>query len=225
MKKLILSAAACVILFAACEKEKVQPQQTPSQAGVSPASTSVYYYNGKEVSINSLPSANTESHWLVIESNGKINNYIFDTETELESFAKTTSYGRVITDKLTNVRAARAYAAQHHSIEQFEQTGIVPEDYSSYLRTASGAASKSFGIGVLHDNLNASGSIFPITGSPQATLPGFDNRAESASGVGLANTVWDKTFFRGSSRYLLLGTGTYVNFDGLGFQNVTSSEW
>ena len=190
----------------------------PSKDIVSPATSSIYYYKGNEVSATSLPSTNYESHWLVIEYNGKTNNYVFDTEVELENFAKTTSYANVLADKFAKVKATRAYSAKNHSIEKFEQTGVVPEDYTAYLQSLT-RAGRVNGVGILHDNLNASGSIFPISGAPQPILPGFDNKAESASGFGLVNSVWDRTFFRGSSRYLLLGTGAVLNFDGLNFQN------
>ncbi len=226
MKKIFLGAAIISTIFTACEKDAVQPQNpTDASIQVPQESKAVYRYHGKEVTLAFLNSLTTENHWLVIENNGSYTYNVFDTEQELQDFAKTTAYATIFANKFAKVEAARAYAAAHNSIASFERTGTVPADYTEYLAGVANV-SKTAGVGVLFDDLNGSGSIFPISGNPQATLPGFDNRAESAGGIGLANSVWDKTFFRGSSRYLLLGTGqSVVNFDGLGFQNVTSSCW
>jgi hypothetical protein len=43
----------------------------------------------------------------------------------------------------------------------------------------------------------------------------FRNKAESATGAGLANFLNDRRWFGGTSFYLLLGTGTIVNFSGV----------
>jgi hypothetical protein len=226
MKRIFLSAAIIATIFTACEKEAMQPQNSADASVQIPQkSDALYLYRGKEVTLAFLNSLTTENHWLVIKNKGSYTYNVFDTEQELQNFAKTTSYASVFAEKFAKVEAARAYAAAHNSIASYESTGTVPADYTEYLAKVTGV-SKTAGVGVLFDDLNGSGAIFPISGNPQATLPGFDNRAESAGGIGLANSVWDKTFFRGSSRYLLLGTGQdVVNFDGLGFQNVTSSCW
>lgn len=227
MKKLVLSATVIVALFTACEKEKTEPQLNPAQTNSTAdvqTSGSRYYYKGQEVTKGFLKSITTENHWLVIDDKKVISHYVFDTEEELQNFAKSTPYANTVANRFSQINAAREYAAAHHSIEEYERTGIVPSDLTNYVQQLSGSA-KPNGVGLMFDDLNAGGSFFPLSGSPQGTLPGFDNRAESASGAGLANDVWDKKFWGGSSRFLILGTGTVINFDGLNFQNMASSAW
>ncbi len=79
------------------------------------------------------------------------------------------------------------------------------------------------GVGILFDNLNGTGSFSALTGNPQPTLFSFNNRAESAKGIGLANRIFDKKWFRGNSVYLLLGTAGLIPFDGINFRNKAES--
>ncbi len=226
MKKLILSAAVITTIFTACKKETTQPQNlTETSTQVPQQNKAVYHYHGKEVTLDFIKALTAENHWFIAEINGALTYNIFDTEAELQNFAKTTPYASAFASRFEKVQAARQYAAAHNSIAIFESTGVVPADYTEYLTSVNGA-SKVAGVGYLADYLDAGGTIFPISGNPQATLPGFDNRAESAYGLGLANTIYDKTFFRGSTRYIFLAAGGWdVNFDTINFMNVTSSCW
>jgi len=83
------------------------------------------------------------------------------------------------------------------------------------------------GVGVLLDYNNCNGPSCPLTGSPQFSLFGFKNRAESARGIGLANTVGDKTWFRGRGVYLILGTAECLPFyfSSGHFLNMAESAW
>jgi hypothetical protein len=226
MKKLILSAAVVASIFTACKKETIQPQNpADTSVQVPQEKKTTYHYHGNEVTLDFLKGLTTENHWFIAEINGSLTYNIFDTEVELQNFAKTTPYASAFASKFEKVQAARQYAATHNSIASFESTGAVPADYTQYLASINGA-SKTAGVGYMADDLDGGGTLFPISGNPQATLPGFDNRAESAYGLGLANTIYEKTFFRGSTRYIFLAAGGWViNFDTIGFQNVTSSCW
>src|SRR5690606_23323242 len=113
--------------------------------------------------------------------------------------------------------------------ELAELTGDInktnPEDFSDAMKEklASFNTIQEKGVGVLYDFLNAQGPTTIVTGNPQFTLFGFNNRAESAQGVGLANWLWDKRWFSGTSVYLLLGTAGVINFNALNFQNRAES--
>lgn len=105
---------------------------------------------------------------------------------------------------MNKIESARKYAEDNGIITHYEQTGEVKKEYLDYLASLD---KPNRGVGILHDNLNGSGTWVPLTGTGQPTYGSFNDRAESASGIGLANTIYDRTFWRTPARWLTLGTG------------------
>lgn len=84
--------------------------------------------------------------------------------------------------KMELIEKARKYATNNGIIEYYEKTGIIKEDYLNYLNTLS---KKTRGVGVLHNNTDGSGTWVPLTGTGQPTFGNFNDKASSASGIGL----------------------------------------
>lgn len=131
--------------------------------------------------------------------------------------------------KLIEVKEKMDFVRQVRSLA--EKTGDIniddPELFSKEMKTllASYNPNADRGVGMLYDLSPPAGDSFPVTGNAQVTLFSFNNKASSAKGVGLANYLWSRTWFRGSSVYLLFGTGIYIPLAPIGFDNKACSSW
>jgi len=226
MKKLVYSGlmlASMGMAFTSCNKEiengKVQQQVKQEEAA---SAKPIRFLNaaGQEISKADANMDLDNAVLIVSEEKSGISARYFTSETEAYAYVCSQSKFSKIQKTMEIAKEIRELAIQTGDLSVEN-----PADYSAEMKQllSSYPAEQTKGVGLLFDNLNASGSIAPLTGSPQPTLFGFNNKAESASGAGLANNIWDKKFFSGSSIYLLLGTGSVINFDGLGFQNRAES--
>lgn len=230
IKYLMSGFSICLALLVStsCEKKEVfkkatktnESQQIENNETSSPDYFDENYYNTSKL-IFITDKLNKEN---------KVEQFEFEGEKMFLSFLKgnAPSLFEEINTKIEKLTKARRYAYENNIVTEFDAHGTIKESYTQYLKDLfsnndSNNSRGTRGVGILWDNLNASGSNRPLTGGPVPTYFGWNNKAESATGIGLANSVFDKNFFGGSSRYLLLGTGTVIPFDGIGFRNKTNS--
>lgn len=160
-----------------------------------------------------------------LNKKGEVENFEFQGEEEFLNYLKDNHIGfySECKTKIDRLKKARKFAYENGIVSHYNDTKKIPEEYTNYLNELFPNTESTRGVGILWDNLNASGSNRPLLGNPEPTFFGWNNRAESATGVGLANFVFERIFFGGDSRYLLLGTATNIPFDGINFRNKTSS--
>lgn len=236
MKKLILLISTIALFSTACNKVKPTIESNPiTSKNYRSLSTTyvgdpncVYHYKGEIISYKSIPENIETGVQYVTDKEGRLDIFVFDNEIEFKEFVQLGGYistyeSSTILAKMELIEKARKYATNNGIIEYYEKTGIIKEDYLNYLNTLS---KKTRGVGVLHNNTDGSGTWVPLTGTGQPTFGNFNDKASSASGIGLANTVFDRTFFRGANRWIVLGTGGLLPFNGaINFDNRTASAW
>lgn len=222
MKKLILSTITLSVLLFSCQKELVEEIVVDANS-VDFKTNLVVDANGKELSSSDLKG---DYSFIVEESNLPNKQYkftYFSNENEVYNFVKSNSKYNEIEISIDKARKVRNLAEKTGDINIENPTSENISAEMKELLASYEVSNKVSGVGMLWDNLNSSGGTFPILGFPTPGYGKFRNKAESANGVGLGNTIHDRTWFRGSARYLLLGTATTVNFDGMNFRNRAES--
>lgn len=222
MKKLILSTITLSVLLFSCQKELVEEIVVDSNS-VDFKTNLVVDANGKELSSSDLKG---DYSFIVEESNLPNKQYkftYFSSENEVYNFVTANSKYNEIKVSIDKAKTIRTLAEKTGDINIEDPNSENISAEMKELLASYEVTNKTAGVGVLWDNLNSSGPSFPVLGVPIPGYGKFRNKAESANGAGLANTIHDRTWFRGAARYLLLGTGTTVNFNGMNFRNRAES--
>lgn len=205
MKKIILAISAIALFSVACNKAKTT---------IEPSTSTTKNVRSEDEAIT----------FVTDKIDGKIQYFTFENENEALSFLEEKGIFQDEIEKIKKTQDLREYAISIGEIENYEATGTISDNYTNYINAN---FKKSRGPGALHDNPNAGGSAISTGTTPQPTLYYFNDRAESASGLGLVNWLHDRTFFRGPSLFYSItlsnGPSFIINFAGFNFSNKAAS--
>lgn len=217
-----------MLLTISCNKEEVQ-HKTVNDSELTNESYRVYDANEKEIPITSIDLSKSDQTLLIESFEENSNTYVchlFKTTVELKNFESDSPEVIETKKRLSQTKQITelAYETGDYKIES-EET----EKYSSEITSLLRSIEQEINTGadrapaILHDNINAGGSIRPITGSPTPSLGSFKDRAESLSGSpALVTILWPKTWFRGTAVSIFHNI-VYTNFTGSISNNAESA--
>jgi hypothetical protein len=106
----------------------------------------------------------------------------------------------------------------------YDATGTCSQGFQDLMDSYDFGQNKNTGLwATLYDYLGGSGALTGLTAGPRFTFGGANDRAESASGVG-GFALFERTWWRGSSRYIFLIPGILKPFNGsMNFMNTAAS--
>ena len=232
MKKIFLSFAVLgsIIFGTSCNK----PAENPAP-GAQTQATSQKDDNGityVDVSGNRIPESAVDQsldYVLAYDYNNATIHY-FRSENEAQQYCQQTGNFPDLLTRINAIQKVRDFAVANGV--DLNRDDDPPQAVKDFIdETCGGLGQKGTGVGILYEHVNctsAYGSTCGISGNPQFSLFGFRNRASAAKGVGLANMLWDRTWFRGPSVYLLLGTASTIPLAlpcGLNYNDRAESCW
>ena len=194
-----------------------------SQNELNDSSPLQFIYHNQTISRSAIDTNNPDLVMAIGENNTV---YVFDNNDEFMNWSATTKYATDVAKLESKRQDILSYAQANGVIEQYENTGILKQDYIDYINTKyPQTANKTNVLTALYDLKNApSGTDFYviILSWPYGTIGKMDNRASSISGITVVTACYDKTYWSGSRVYVLCA-GATINFSDLGFDNKTSS--
>ncbi len=182
--------------------------------------TMTYYLNG-ETEIDKAKFKETDSTVMVLVDSSKC--YVFENENNLLTWTdienKDPELKPFKIEIRTNTLAIRAF------LEKAKEKGILDNDeemqklYDLVFGLQGPKIPESRGLGFLYEHIYYGGSVLAIAKYPKMPS-GRDNWASSAN-ILASTGLYDRTYFRGSGRWLI--PGTHPNFLNFGFNDRTSS--
>lgn len=178
-----------------------------------------YYLNGNKISMDSIKETEQTVEVFVNPTTC----YVFENENNFLIWLNKPETNK----KLLSIK--KAIKIKHDQIKSFlmkaRESGIIDNESELdklYNKIFQGEGNKDVvlrGLGYLYEHINYAGLTKAF--GKYSTMPsGWDNRASSAN-VTVSTGLFDKTYFRGTSRWL--APGTYPNFLLFGFNDKTSS--
>lgn len=248
--KLGATIVACALTggltFLACKKENKNVERTNNTNNTSQQPTVAHrevgtfeyqYYDKNLTSIDpadiddTLPDyvllVKTDSTAAGFDSIVKV--IYFESENDAYAFAVANAEYAEMKTKIETARLIRNFA-DAHGVNENTPDDQVPQEVLEYVAefTLYGKGTKATsGAGLLREYVSCPSGVYGgacfVSGLPQWTLGGFNNKASGAHGLGLSNFCWDGKWFKNSWIFLFFGTGVPIPFGCAFFDNRAES--